>query len=224
MNSQIKAVIFDFDGLLVNTEELRLISFQRLLKKYKKKFKRQDYLLSMLSRHPLSTSAFLKEKYQLDVGLEKLHKERLEIFDELFHKKLVFKKGAFELIIKLRDKSIKCAIATGRRRYYIDDALSMLGVAKHFQVVVSPEDLIKSEGKPDPEIYLIAAEKLGVEPCECLVLEDAPHGIEAAKAAGMKAIYVPDARFVDTFHEKADLILKNMHELTDEVLGRLIHG
>ncbi len=224
MNSKIKAVIFDFDGLLVNTEELRLISFQELLKRWGKKFNIRDYPPTMLTGAAMSTTVFLKEKYNLDGDVEKIHGERREIFQRLFETRLVFLDGVYELLQRIKNWTIKCAIASTRNREQIEDGLTRLGVLEMFSVIVTNQDLKSGMGKPDPEIYLITAKKLKVGSKNCLVLEDAPHGIEAAKAAGMKAIYVPDSKFVDSYHEKADLILKNMHELTDEVLGRLIHG
>lgn len=220
----IKALIFDFDGLLVNTEELRLISFQELLKSWGKKFNMKDYPPTMLTGAAMSTTIFLKEKYNLKGDVEKIHEERREIFQKLFETRLVFLDGVFELLERIKNWPVKCAIASTRNRDQIEDGLARLGVLDRFLLIVTNQDLKGGKGKPDPEIYLIAAKKLGVDPENCLVLEDAPHGIDAAKAAGMKAIYVPDSKFVDSYHEKADLILENMHELTDEVLGKLIHG
>jgi HAD superfamily hydrolase (TIGR01509 family) len=222
--SSIKALIFDFDGLLVNTEELRLISFQEFLKRRRKKFNDKDYPQTMLTGPAISTTVILKEKYNLDGKLEDLDQERRAIFQKLFETRLTFLDGVYELLERVKNWPVKCAIASTRNREQIEDGLTRLGVLGRFSVIVTNQDLRGGKGKPDPEIYLIAAKKLGVDPKNCLVLEDAPHGIEAAKAAGMRAIYVPDSKFVDSYHEKADLILKNMHELTDEVLGKLIHG
>ncbi len=220
----IKAVIFDFDGLLVNSEELRLISFREFLKRRGKKFNDKDYPQTMLTGPAMSTTIFLKEKYNLKGDVEELNEERRAIFQKLFETRLAFLEGVSELLERIKNWPVKCAIASTRNREQIEDGLARLGVLDQFEAIVTNQDLIGGKGKPDPEIYLIAAKKLGVDPENCLVLEDAPHGIEAAKAAGMKAIYVPDSKFVDSYHEKADLILKNMHELTDEVLGKLIHG
>ncbi len=220
----IKAVIFDFDGLLVNSEELRLISFQEFLKSRGKKFYMKDYLPTMLTGAAMSTTIFLKEKYNLKGDIEELNEERRAIFQKLFETRLAFLEGVSELLERIKNWPVKCAIASTRNRDQIEDGLARLGVLDRFLFIVTNQDLISGKGKPDPEIYLIAAKKLEVDPENCLVLEDAPHGVDAAKAAGMKAIYVPDSKFVDSYHEKADLILKNMHELTDEVLGKLIHG
>ena len=178
----------------------------------------------MTSKNPMSTTKLLKERYGLKGEIEKLNAERMNSFKELFESRLAFMEGVDELLRRIRNWPIKCAIASGRTRPYVIDGLTRLDVIDVFSVIVTPEDLVTSEGKPDPEIFLIAASKLKIEPRNCLVLEDAPHGIEAAKAAGMKAIFVPNAKFVNTYHEKADLIIKNLHELTDEVLGELIHG
>ncbi len=221
MNSQIKAIIFDFDGLLVNTEELRLISFREFLKRRRKKFNDKDYPQTMLTGPAMSTTVILKEKYNLDGKLEDLNQERRAIFQQLFETRLAFLDGVYELLERIKNWSVKCAIASTRNREQITDGLTRLGVLERFSVIVTNQDLKGGKGKPDPEIYLIAADKLKVDPKNCLVLEDAPHGIEAAKAAGMKAIYVPDTKFVDSYHEKADLIFQSLHELTDEVMRKL---
>lgn len=221
MNSQIKAIIFDFDGLLVNSEELRFISFEKFLKKYGKKFQREDYLPTMVTGSAMTTTIFLIDKYGLEGMLEELHEERRALFKELFETRLVFLEGVSELLERVRNWPIKIGIASTRRREEIADGLSRLGVLDLFSVIVTNEDLTKGIGKPDPEIYLVTARKLKVKPENCLVLEDAPHGIEAAKTAGMKAIYVPDSRFVNSYHEKADLIFQSLHELTDEVMRKL---
>lgn len=221
MKSQIKAIIFDFDGLLVNSEELRLISFQEFLKRQGKQFNTQDYLSTMIAGPAMSTTKFLKEKYNLEGEVEKLHVERQAIFQKLFETRLTFLDGVFELLERTKNWPVKCAIASTRSREQIADGLTRLGVLDRFLVIVTNQDLQGGKGKPDPKIYLITARKLRVKPENCLVLEDAPHGIEAAKVAGMKAIYVPDSRFVDSYHENADLIFQSLHELTDEVMRKL---
>lgn len=217
-NGKIKAIIFDFDGLMVNTEELRLLSFREFIKNHGKKFRKADYVKTLLAKTPDQVTGFLKDTYGLEGSIEELTVERRKLFKDLFDKRLAFMEGVSELLERTRNWEVKMAVASGRNRADITEGLERLGVLDLFSHIVTYEDLVNSDGKPDPEIFLIAAEKLGVEPASCLVLEDAPHGVEAAKAAGMQAVYVPDARFFDTHHEKADIILKNLGELTDDVL------
>lgn len=224
MNSQIKALIFDFDGLLVNTEELRWKSFEKFLARQGKKFDINDYHRTMFSDNSLTNTEFLKKKYKLKGKTSDLQEERRALFKDLFETRLAFLEGVSELLGRVKNWPVKKAIASMRRREQVVDGLTRLGVIDIFSAVVTFEDLEGGKGKPDPEIFLVTSKKLRIKPANCLVFEDAPHGVDAAKAAGMRVIYVPDGRFVDTNHKDADMILKSMHELTDEVLNKLYKG
>ena len=219
---KIKALIFDFDGLLVNTEELIRISYRQFLKRKGHKIDPSLYL-ELLGRPGLVNMKFLKDKYGLKGEPEDLLEERREISRPLFENRVALMEGVHELLGRVKGWKIKCAIASGGRREFIKTTLKRFGILEQFSVIVTVEDLVKSIGKPDPEVFLIAAQKLEVDLVQCLVLEDSPNGIESAKAAGMKVIYVPDARYVDTYHEKADVILKSLHELTDGIIHKLAH-
>ena len=219
-NGKIKAIIFDFDGLMVNTEELRLLSFEEFIKTHGKKFKKVDYVKTMPGSAE-ETTQLLKDLYSLEGDIAILNQQRRDIFKNLFDNRLVFMEGVAELLVRIKNWDVKCAVASGRRRGDIVDALTRFDVIDQFETIVSLEDLAISKGKPDPEIYLIAAKRLGLDPKFCLALEDSPFGIDSAKAAGMRAVYVPDARFFDLHHEKADIILKNLGELTDDILEML---
>jgi len=218
---QIKAIIFDFDGLLVNTEELAVMAYDQFLGKRGIEFD-HGLLGEMLGRPALINMKFLKERYNLEGEPEALLSERREITKALFEERMALMEGVTELLERVKNWSVKCAIASGGHREIIVPALKRLGVDDMFSVVVATEDLMKSSGKPDPEIFLLAAEKLAVKCGECIVLEDSPLGVEAAKAAGMRVVFVPDVRFTDPNHAKADVIIKSLHELTDEVMGMLV--
>ena len=212
------AAIFDFDGLLVNTEELREQSLVNFLKKYGKTFEFPDYAGTMLASTE-ETTKFLKGKYELPGEIDNLTKERRSFFDMLFQSRLALMEGVVEVLERARGIGLRMAIASNRYKADVLDALRRLGVDNYFEVIVNIDDV--ENKKPHPEIYLLASEKLGIEPRQCLVLEDAPHGVESGKAAGMTVVYVPSIRYFDEKHDKADLILKTMHELTDEVFKKL---
>ncbi len=215
MNKGIRAIIFDFDGLLVNTEELREQSLVNFLKKYGKKIEFSDYTKTMLGSTEENTR-FLMEKYHLTGEIDDLSKERRSYFDTLFQNRLALMDGVLEILERAKGLGLKIAIASNRHKADVLDALRRLGVESYFEVVVNVDE-VKNK-KPHPEIYLLAAEKLGLSPKECMVLEDAPHGVESGKAAGMKVVYVPSTRYFDEKHEKADLIVKNLHEVSEEIL------
>ena len=218
----IKAIIFDFDGLLVDTETLRIEAYRELFNERGIEFDLKE-VPQILGKTGFEAMKYLKDKYGLEEATEDLLAKRREIFQSLFENRLALMEGVEELLDRVKNWNVACAIASGSRRRVVLDGLKRLGIQDRFSVIITSEDLEGSPGKPDPDIYLIVAKKLNVNPSSCLVLEDAPNGIESAKAAGMKVIYVPDARYVDTYHDKADLILKSLHELTDEVMYKLAH-
>ena len=214
----IKAIIFDFDGLLVNTEELRELSIRNFLKRYGKVFKRSDYVMTMSGSREEVTK-FLKKKYSLPGQIDKLSDERISIFDQLFGERLALMEGVTQLLTRARKLKVKCAIATGRGKDYVLDGLNRLGILDNFEAIVCAEDVVKR--KPDPEVYLLAAKKIGIAPSFCLALDDSPNGVESAKNAGMKVIYVPSARYFDSWHDDADLTVKSLHEVSDGILNKL---
>ena len=219
-SSKIKAIIFDFDGLLVNTEELAIMAYDQFLKRRGINFD-HGLLSEMMGRPALVNIRFIKERYNLEGDPEVLLSERREITRALFEERMALMDGVTELLERVKNWNVKCAIASGGTREIIEPALKRLGVKDGFSVVVATEDLIRSKGKPDPEVFFLAARKLGVDPNECLALEDSPLGVEAARAAGMRVIFVPDVRFIDPNSTSADVILENLHGLTDDVMKML---
>lgn len=217
---KIKGLIFDFDGLLVNTSELITIAYERLMKKRGLKFdvkKRSD----MMGRPGIVNMEFLKHEYNLPESAEELLNERRVLQKELMDDRMALMEGATELLERTANWPVKCAIASGGNKEHVESGLKKMDIARYFDAVLTADDLVESEGKPDPEIFLLAAKALGVEPQFCVVFEDASNGIVAAKAAGMKSIFVPDARYSDTFHKDADAILDTLHKVTDDLLKKL---
>lgn len=218
--AKIKGLIFDFDGLLVNTQELLEIGYGKFLETRGKTLEFEDHA-TMMGRPALENIKFLQEKYQIEGNPEDLLQERRSLTRVLYEDRMALMKGATELLGRICGWSVKCAIASGGTREIIEPALKKLGISESFSAVVATEDLTGGKGKPDPEIFLIAAAKLGVEPEACLVLGDSANDVAAAKSAGMKVIYVPDARYSDSKNEMADVILENLHGVTEEVLKEL---
>ncbi len=217
---KIKGLIFDFDGLLVNTSELITIAYERLMEKRGMKFdvkKRSD----MMGRPGLVNAQFLREEYSLPESAEELLNERRAIQKDIFEERLALMEGVAELLERTANWPVRCAVASGGNREHVETLLKKVGITEYFDAVLTADDLVVSEGKPDPEIFLLAAKALDLGPQYCVVLEDAPNGILAAKAAGMKSIFVPDARYSEAFHKDADAILETLHEVTDELLKQL---
>ncbi len=117
--------------------------------------------------------------------------------------------GAADLLRRLRREGVLSAIVSSTPRANIDLILGSLGLADAFAAVVGAEDA--QRGKPDPEGFLVAAERLRVSPADCVVLEDAPEGIEGAKAAGMRCIGVGTTRPLEKL-SRADLVVERLDD------------
>jgi HAD superfamily hydrolase (TIGR01509 family) len=116
-----------------------------------------------------------------------------------------------KLLRLLKEKKLRIALSSSSARHWIDLILARLKIRGFFEVVVSREEVKKS--KPWPEIYLLTAKKLSLTPKECLVLEDTPPGIEAAKKAGMKCLAVPNKFNQQADFSQADWVLRSLVEI-----------
>jgi HAD superfamily hydrolase (TIGR01509 family) len=127
--------------------------------------------------------------------------------------------GVVEWLHTLHEKNVPCAVASSTQRANIAAVLDRIGLIRAFSAIVSAEDV--SHGKPDPEVFLKAAEKLGVEPRRCIVFEDAYVGIDAGHAAGMKVIAVTTTHAARELRA-ADLVVARLDDLSLEQTAELV--
>jgi HAD superfamily hydrolase (TIGR01509 family) len=126
--------------------------------------------------------------------------------------------GVRALLAALRERGVPCAIASSTERANLGLPLDLMGLREFFRVIVSGEEVV--HGKPDPAVFLLAAERLGLAPAECVVIEDALVGIEAAKRAGMPVIAVATTNPIDVLGS-ADTAVPSMAEITPGQLASL---
>lgn len=180
------SVIFDMDGTLLDTQRICIPAWE-----YSGRLQGVDGLGEIVRRicgmNEIGWTAYLEQNYpELDIAAFKA-----EMRDYIIKNgKVLFKKGAKELLDYLKQRGIKCAIASGSSRKTIEHHLNEVNATKYFEAAVGGIDV--KNGKPAPDIFLLAAEKLGANPCDCFVFEDSPNGIQAGFNAGMKCIGVPD--------------------------------
>lgn len=198
----IEAVIFDVDGVLVDSYAAHFESWKQLgletgVTLTEEEFKESFGLRSrdVVRRWKVSdTSISISAGGNGDKGMrpltdtevQRLDRRKERIFREILEKDFPGMDGALELIEALAAEKIKIAVGSSAPKENVDLVLNRLGVRDHVQVVVTGEDV--QRGKPDPQVFLLAAERLGVPPDRCVVIEDAVPGIEAARSAGMKAV------------------------------------
>jgi HAD superfamily hydrolase (TIGR01509 family) len=184
----LRAVAFDLDGLMFNTEQLYTHVLKELLRRREKEFT-QDLVDQMMGRPARSAFGVLSSYHNLDESLEALMEESDAIFLGILEGQLAPMPGLVELLAALERGNIPKAIATSSRRSFTQRILGKFQFEPRFEFLLTGDDV--TEGKPHPEIYLKAAERLAVPPADMLVLEDSQNGCRAAVAAGAFTVAVP---------------------------------
>lgn len=183
----IRAVIFDLDGLLIDSEPFWEHSFWEIVNKRNGIASKKGFYKQTLGLNIRDSILFAKKKLGLRGDIEKLVKEWRKLFYDLLLKpgNLALMVGVKELVQRISKDKLVALATSGHKKELAEKILRKLGIAKYFMTVVSGDGL--KHAKPDPEIFLITARELGIKPSSCLVLEDAPSGIQAAKSGGMIA-------------------------------------
>jgi HAD superfamily hydrolase (TIGR01509 family) len=161
-------------------------------------------------------------KYGLLDQADELYRERIALFEQLAEEDLQLRPGVQDLLRRMKARRLRCAVVTSGERAYVTWALDHFGIEQFFQVVVCAEDLTRH--KPDPAPYLRAAEKLRVDPGECVALEDSRTGLLAAKAAGMTCIVVPNVLTMHQDFALADRLYDSLQDLSERELDVLLQG
>ncbi len=208
-----KVALIDMDGFLINSEHLYLEANKIYFKQFNFEFTEELHRQGTGKKF----NKWITTVFPTDKSGEEILKERNVVFMELVREKLELLEGAKDLLIMLR-KNFKTALVTSTERSYVDIVFEKTGIGEYFDLLITGD--MVSHGKPDPECYLTAAQKLGVTPDECLVFEDAPSGILAGKNAGMKVIAVPSPYVKgDEAFQKADIVVDTLKEITLEKLN-----
>ena len=212
MGGPFRAVIFDLDGVLADSEPWWNQIDAKLLAEHGVTY-RGEYHENVLGINYRLAVEFYKKAFNLSVPTENMMRRRGEIATEFFASKIGLFPHTKEVLEELRQMNLRLAVATSSVSASARPLLDRHDLTKFFEVIVTGEEV--ERGKPAPDIYFRAAERLGVEPNECLVIEDSLSGIAAAKAANMQVAAIPDTRFVDPreYAKQADYLVKGLKEL-----------
>ena len=190
-----EAVIFDMDGVLIDTERISFKSFQEVFKKYSYEMDERFYL-TMIGRNVKSIRGLMENEYGTSFPFDEIYEQKVNLCREIISRDgVIMKEGVHELIDYLIKENYKIAVATSTSRMRAVQLLEEIGVKEKVNFVICGDQVENS--KPDPEIFLKAAKGLGVEPEKCIVIEDSDAGITAAHAAKMIGINVPDMKILD---------------------------
>ena len=213
--------IFDWDGVIIDSSSHHEESWERLAKEtgftlpkghFRKGFgMKNEFIIPNL----LDWSNLPQEIGRLSLRKEELYRE---ILLEWGIRPLP---GVVEWLTELRQCGVRCAIGSSTHRLNIHTILTVLGFEDWFAAIVTAEDV--SHGKPDPEVFLTAAEQIGVDPSHCVVFEDAFVGIEAAHRGGMKVVAVATTNPIETL-KTADLAVHRLDELSVDQVAALVEN
>lgn len=216
------AVIWDVDGTLVDTAELHYRAWVQLAKELNKPFTRADFVATFGRRNP----EILRQLFGNDLGdqeVAELGDRKEDLYRAAARHGVELLPGARPLLEGLHAAGFQQAVGSSAPRRNLELIMELTGTTRFFEAIVSMEDT--ERGKPDPQVFQVAADKLGMTPGRCLVMEDAVAGVQAARAAGMKCIAV---RFVGHHPEDllqragADLIVENLSDVSAAVVQELL--
>lgn len=212
------AVLWDLDGTLVDSEEYHWQAWRETMAAEGVHITREQFLATF----GLRNDSIVPQLAGPGAAPERI--ARIGEAKETCYRRLVRKgglaplPGAAEWIKRLREEGWQQAIASSAPRRNVEVVLEVVGLRGYFQAIVSAEDV--QRGKPDPEVFLVAASRLGVPAARCIVVEDAAAGIEAARRAGMLSIGLSRAGAALA----ADLVVQSLAELPEDAFSRLLGG
>ena len=188
MNYQ--AAIFDMDGLLLDTERVCMSIFKQACDTLDIPFL-DDVYPSIIGRNSAGIEQTLRAAYDQYIEYSKLHGDWKKHYDEVvLHQAIPVKEGVFDLLEWFQSKNIKLAVATSTGKEVARVKLRLAGLDTYFENVTTGCEV--TNGKPDPEIYLLAANRITVDPKHCLAFEDSNNGVRSAVGANMSTFQIPD--------------------------------
>jgi beta-phosphoglucomutase family hydrolase len=216
----LEAVIFDFDGVLVDSEKLHYQAFNRVLAKFNYQLSIRDYYDKFLGLSDLELSRVVNKEGKLSLSnqqFEKLLGDKANLFKEMAATEAGIIEGVPQFLKMLADNRIPIAICSGALLREIEMILMGAGLREFFEVIVSAEQV--KRGKPDPEGFTLALKLLNkklhksIKPANCVVIEDSHWGLEAAKSAGMQAVAITNTYAAEHL-KPADKVVVHLNDMS----------
>ena len=208
------AVIFDMDGVIFDSERLVLECWEKIGAAYHLEGMREAFL-PCIGTNDVKTREIVLERYGADFPYDEFRRESSLLYHGIVDQGgLPVKTGVRELLTYLKEHEIPIAVASSTRLEVVTQELKQAGLYEYFSVVMGGDQLKRS--KPEPDIYLITCEKLGVHPADAYAIEDSYNGIRSAYSAGMKPIMVPDMLPpTEEMRQKSVIVLDNLLQVKD---------
>lgn len=206
-----KAVIFDMDGLMIDSEKLTYKVYDQVIRKMGYDYSEEFYKLALGMARAQEELLYF-DVYGDDFPMDDFWDQTHAIIDEILFTKVPLKEGIIELLAYLKKHNYKTMVATSSQRHRVDKILEAGKLTDYFDDVICGDEVEHS--KPDPEIFLRACQKLNVETKEALVLEDSEAGILAAYNANIDVICIPDMKYPGlAYADKTIKIYSTLHEV-----------
>lgn len=218
MEKQKIAVLFDMDGVLVDNQEYHFQSWLKFGEKYTISVDKENFLTFFGSSSKETIEGLFKKSVP-DDQIKKYALEKEQIYRDLYRPHLKLLNGLKDFLLILKKKGIATAIATSAPLVNAEYVVKEASLENLFDEIVHDADF--KRGKPEPEVYLIAAKKLNYAPSRCIVFEDSLQGIEAARRAGMKVIGVATTNTSEKISH-TDKVIKDFTEITLEDLYKIM--
>ena len=227
----LKVVIFDFDGVVADSEPLHYRAFAQIVSRYGIKLAKERYYTEYLGYTDIECAQAISADFDLrldEAGIDRLIRDKTELFGQFVRSENTIIDGVGGFVDMLRREAIRLAVCSGA---FLDDIELMLdgsGLADSFEIIVAADHV--SKGKPSPEGFLLALHRLNetdpgqILPGECVVIEDSRWGLEAAAAAGMHTIAVTNTYPADLLEPLAQMVVSRLDELTMSDLQSVAAG
>jgi HAD superfamily hydrolase (TIGR01509 family) len=212
----IAAVIFDLDGVLIDSEQVWDTAREQLTKELGGRW-HEGAQRDMMGMSSLEWSRYMHDDLDIDLPPQEISDEVVRRLQRLYRERLPLLPGARKAVERLAARW-SLAVASSSNRPLIELVLELAGIADRFRVIVSSEEV--ERGKPAPDVYLEAARRLGAEPAECAAIEDSEKGILSAHATGMRVVAIPNRDFPPGAEAlaAADVVLDSLAKLTPDVV------
>lgn len=214
----IQAVVFDLDGVIIDSEQIWDQVRESLVKERGGRWSGQAQR-DMMGMSSLEWSRYMHDVLGLSASPEDISAEIVRRIEGIYRHKLPLLKGAVQAVNRLADRW-PLAVASSSNRQLIDLVLTLAELTRCFSVTISSEEV--KRGKPEPDVYIEAARRLGVEPTHCVAIEDSENGLLSATAAGMRTIAIPNRRYPPnpSVLAAASTVLDSLDALTADVVER----
>ncbi len=215
MTERITGVLWDVDGTMVNSEPLHVSAWDKALQERGHQLSNlsQEVLTTMAGKKPISIAGEMVRDLHLQINPEELLLRKSSLFMASIATDLEEMPGLVESVTTLKEKGYRLAIGTSMTHQYVQLVLERFHLEDFFEAIVTGDEVHK--GKPDPETYLLVAEKLALDSKNCAVIEDATSGVLAANGAGSICIAIRNPNAVVQDLSKADAVIDDLREIVN---------